>query len=291
MAYIPKSKIQKLEATPQDNFINSNTLKPYMGPYVRFSNGRTYAGTSRVNVGFPIEIKQQLQSFNLNNNKFSRIYSILKPPIKSFLSKINTIISTKTLPTEEDYERGYYTRYFAKRVNSPQSYIEINHETFIGLITKSPKYDHNLYVADLITWAITGNVFKINSLNIKAKEQTHSYLSNFFLLINEFHRPDEYVQEDLYTNGEELYYSDGTEYIGDYHIHPKKGPMEGPKHTNFVHTKLYYINQLSIYKDKTKDPYKEFLESQKFDKFNPNIPKAKEEFVRDVSSSEREGGY
>ena len=50
--------------------------------------------------------------------------------------------------------------------------------------------------------------------------------------------PDSHIanhsQNNLYTEGGELYYSDGQEYIGYYHIHPEKGPMEGPEHVDLA---------------------------------------------------------
>ena len=52
------------------------------------------------------------------------------------------------------------------------------------------------------------------------------------------------VREDLNTNGGELYYANGTEYIGLYHIHPEQGPMVGAKHSELPHSKLYYTSQL-----------------------------------------------
>ena len=42
------------------------------------------------------------------------------------------------------------------------------------------------------------------------------------------------------TEGQELYYLSGEEYIGEYHIHPTIGPMEGATHIDESHKKLYY---------------------------------------------------
>ena len=121
----------------------------------------------------------------------------------------------------------------------------------------------NLYEIDSITWALTGNVFKKNPLNIKRKLKQFPFLDNFFLLINEFHRPDETTQENLYTKGGELYYNNGKEYIGSYHIHPTKGPMEGPIHTSSFHFRLYYVDTLPIFTNNETDPYQQFLNQDK----------------------------
>ena len=46
--------------------------------------------------------------------------------------------------------------------------------------------------------------------------------------------------ENLFTEGGELYYEDGREYKGPYHIHPGKGPMVGAVHIKGQHDILYY---------------------------------------------------
>ena len=48
--------------------------------------------------------------------------------------------------------------------------------------------------------------------------------------------PRPIIQENLYTSGGEfILRSTGEEYIGFYHIHPDKGPMEGPLHIDAPH--------------------------------------------------------
>ena len=261
MSYIPKSKAKSSIATEFDNFIILQTLSPYVGPYVELSNGRIYAG-SNTDLLYEIEKSRKKPNPSLNQHLSCRIYGVLKSDIKSFLNKVNTIISTKNIPTEKDYEYGYYRRFFAKRKNSPQNFIEINPLTYLDLSQKTSKYDHNLYDAGVIVWTITGNVFKSNTLSIKAKTQKYPYIENFFSLINEFHRPDEHTQENLHTGGGELYYQNGKGYVGSYHIHPTKGPMEGPKHTESFHFPLYYIDTLPILTNNIADPYKDFLATQ-----------------------------
>jgi len=49
------------------------------------------------------------------------------------------------------------------------------------------------------------------------------------------------IQSNLYTGGGE-YLLNGVEYIGEYHIHPDKGPMVGARHVPFPHEYLTPIN-------------------------------------------------
>jgi len=53
------------------------------------------------------------------------------------------------------------------------------------------------------------------------------------------------VQENLYTAGGEYELPDGTEFIGDYHIHPVQGPMVGATHSSGAHASLTSISTLS----------------------------------------------
>ena len=117
-------------------------------------------------------------------------------------------------------------------------------EVYDGLISKDKKYDYNLYESGQIRWHIKGNVFKLNSISIRKVAKFFPNIAYAFPLLNEFLLPTINVQENLYTQGGELYYSNGTEYIGDYHIHPTVGPMVGAIHTGVEHSKLYYTPKL-----------------------------------------------
>ena len=47
------------------------------------------------------------------------------------------------------------------------------------------------------------------------------------------------IQTNLYTSGGEYQLADGTEYIGDYHIHPIQGAMVGATHPRSPHPALF----------------------------------------------------
>ncbi len=247
MKYIPKHQYSFSNTNPNDKWIYFRGGKPYTGPYIQLSNNLAYAGESLSSMGGrivklpPYEYGAEFETENEGN---ALKYNLLENNIYSFLSKVETPISTKTRPTEEDYERGYYNRFFIKRVNSSVDYKEISSETYKSLTEKDGRYDHNLYQRGVINWAITGNVHKINTLNLKRLQKQFHLINNLFPIINEFQRLDLTVQTDLSTTGGELYYADGTEYIGLYHIHPRKGPMEGATHSEKEHKKLYYTNEL-----------------------------------------------
>ena len=65
----------------------------------------------------------------MGNGYDTQRYNKITPKKKKFLKNTKTIPINKTTPTEEDYQRGYYRRYFARRINQPKGYIEVNFDT------------------------------------------------------------------------------------------------------------------------------------------------------------------
>ena len=128
------------------------------------------------------------------------------------------------------------------------------------MIKKEFTYDHNLYEIGRLKWYIIGiNIHQKNSDEIKKVSKRFPHVLTLFPILNEYALTDNNnIQEHLHTDGDEIYYGDGTSYVGHYHIHPSKGPMEGATHTQEPHEALYYFNQLPEYPNAS---YQEFLEN------------------------------
>ena len=254
MAYIPKSKIKKGKSTGDYLVKGKNT--PYHGPIIITSEGKAYAGNNSSLLGpeliknpelFDKIIKELPYTKRFNNQSKSKNYNKRNRKTHTHLRNKLSISPSKPRPKELDYIRGYYLRFFAKRING-NSCIEINAQTYNSLLSKDKIYDYNLYEIGALKWHIMGNdIHKKNSESIKRVSFKFPYIFNTFPLLNEFARHTTLIQENLYTHGGELYYSDGTEYIGGYHIHPVQGPMVGDTHSPDPHDKLYYFNQLPQY--------------------------------------------
>jgi len=239
MPYFPKSKVNIKEASTGE-FVYKEGRKAFKGKYLELSNGKYYAGTNVVNLGDELEKTKEEPSNNRIGNSFdSQKYSLLKKKKKKFLQNTIRVPINKPTPTEEDYNKGYYIRYFAKRINQLRGYIEINSDTFQKLQEKTD-YDHHLYVVGSITWALKNGTRKVNNNNLRILERTFPYISNFFPILNEY----EVIDSPLNTTGGELYYENGVEYIGPYHIHPEKGPMVGAQHVPEPHALLKYSDDL-----------------------------------------------
>ena len=261
---IPKSQIS-YHSTSGKELKYKGTGKEYTGPYIKTKKGMMYAGTSNISLGaILIPIVPPSSKHSNFVYKDVRKFNIIRSNIKNFLGKTKPIVSTKSYPSTNEYIQGYFFRYFAKRINDP-NYQEISKETHDSLMSREEKYDHNLYEAGKIKWHLIGNVFKQNSLSIKSIENRWKNISYLFPILNEFQQPASQTQENLYTEGGELYKPDGAEYKGEYHIHPTMGPMEGPIHTDVPHPKLYYLDQLPSPKDES---YEDFLKTYP----PPNVP-------------------
>jgi hypothetical protein len=254
--YIPKSQII-IKTTRGNEFVIQRTGAEYVGDYLETSNGLRYAGTNNMNLG-PIIVPippnndgKHTQGSNVNIKRFN----IRKKSIKEFLINTDAIPSMKRYPSETDYNQGFFIRYFSRRIKSV-GYQEIDKEVYDSISKKNGKYDHNLYEVGSLRWNLKGNVFKDNALALQAKERTFRNISYLFPIFDEFAREPMKNQENLHTSGKELYYGDGTEYIGAYHVHMTSGPMVGAYHTESEHPKLYYISELPSPSNMT---YEEFL--------------------------------
>ncbi len=265
MTYISKTQIS-IKYTEGGFLKDQTTGENYIGDYILTSQGEYYAGKDNTN----LVTKLILVDDSLGNRppkpaspykRDVQKFDLLKKNIKNFLRNTETIPSFKNIPTEEDYGRGYYDRYFTSRINNT-NYIEISEETYNSISKKDGVYDHYLYEVNKLRWYITGNdVHKQNSLSIQRLQIIYPNLFLLFPILNEFLRPSSINREDLITEGGELYYADGSEYIGPYHIHPEQGPMVGAKHVSVAHAKLYYFSQLPNVGDKS---YEDFTQQYRF---------------------------
>jgi hypothetical protein len=244
MSYTPKSKIL-FKSTSGDELINKLTKKTYMGDYMEFSNGKLYAGKNSSKLGDELILLLEETNNRIGASYDSLRYSNLKPPTKKSLSKYKQVPSSKPFPTEEDYKREYFIRYFSKRVNQQFGFIEIDKNTYESLEGKKKKYDPNLYRVGTLTWSLKENPIQTNNLQIQKLERSFPLISTFFTNLSEYKRNNPQnteISENLIANQGELFYLDGSPYPEGalYHLHPTEGPMEGAVHTPEPHQSLSF---------------------------------------------------
>ena len=236
--YTPKSKISIQEAGPGE-FILKKTRKPYVGPYIETSGRKFFAGSNPKKLSLQL-IKPVSIPNNFGKNRNTAKYNVLNKKTYSKLKKSQNIVATKNKPTEDDYKAGRYTRYFIKKVNELYGYFEVDKKTYHSINKKEPKYNHPMYDVGQIVWSLIGNVKKHNKAQIFLQRDKYPNLSVLFSKLDEFAKIEDRLIENLSTSGGELYYKDGREYKGPYHIHPGTGPMVGAKHVSESHETLFY---------------------------------------------------
>ena len=185
------------------------------------------------------------------------------------------------VPTEKDYEKGFFMRYFIKRYDNKP--IEVSKETWDDLSQILPKkiYNHtnlrwNLSAQKIDYKTPGGNIARESTKNI-LKHIEVGQLNNDIEKINERYvnlanntmpglidyfngsyldytvGGNSSIKSNLYTSGGEYYRSNGVEYIGYYHVHSEKGAMVGKTHTAKPHDILIHKSKLNS-KSKEQNP-------------------------------------
>ena len=255
MVFYPKHKTT-VRYSLGDLLIKKNN-RPYSGYYLKTSDGKYFAGSNHMKPGFEliIDLSKQNLSKHFGASQEVKSFNFKKKDIKRTLGGYSSLPINKPFPARQHYVQGFFPRFFAKRINGT-NYSEIDEETYNDLKTQNGKYDHNLYKFGTIAWNIKGpKVFQNNAQSIKRLSTRFPNLIYAFPILNEYAEVTPILLENQHTNGGELYYGDGTEYIGPYHIHPTSGPMVGAVHTEEPHSKLYYFNQLPYFGS----PYEDWL--------------------------------
>lgn len=287
--YYPKNKIQTNLFTSGGEFMFPSDRKEYQGKYWTTYLGETFSGegpddsTSQTLIpiqSFPLSEAASSKTSKiafftndpdpvLNPDRYSQrevvVYNILSGGDGNNENPL--ILPTYYYPqiTEDEYTIGEFTRYFVKKSNEIK-FIEIDKKQYDKFNERSPNYAWEMYIPFTLLWKISGNhtsVFNTNKSITELRENKFqlyglsSYLKNDYL---NFYRYKE--QNNLYTSGNLLLNTNGTEYTGPYHIHSELGPMVGKVHTDEPHSRLLW-QDLSSTKPKTKNKYPRPFQSRR----------------------------
>jgi len=284
MAYIPKSKLN-IQETNGTDFQNIKTKKPYFGKYMQLSNGKIFAGTNPTNPGPELESLENIKTSY--GNKDVVTHRNLNPTISRKVNSYKSIPYAKNIPTDDDYEQGFFNRHFMKKVNEPFGYKEISKETYDSIKQGKSEYDINLYKADKIKWHLRGNVKKLNKSILNQHTKINPNLFIIYPQLDEFNRP-EIVNNQFAYPGQMYYLNDFTkEYVGAYHIHPSKGPMVGAKHSPLYHERLVFAED----RRKLKSNEKFLANAKKLDKLAREKSIKVDGLAKYILSGENEAWY
>ena len=182
--YLPKSKYSikytngGLLATTSDNV-------EYIGKYIHTSNNSYIAGT-KLN-GAPLKLLED-PTTNMDRNQRALLYSSSDTGKDMFnlLRTRKNIPATKPQPTEKDYKKGYFMRFYLYKNNEPNIIYETSKKYMDEF---QPTMDNNLYTIGNIKWGLIGEDAAFNNeskLIIPSKK--NPYINSIFTPLDEYVR-------------------------------------------------------------------------------------------------------
>jgi hypothetical protein len=190
--YYPPNQIKPNLFANSDEFVFASDTLPFSGSYHQLSNGRYYTGALHSNdsqeivpiisltqaTAIPTTNKTNatlviVDDTSIENNTYTRLTN------QSQLVK-EAPTNLQNPPTQQDYQTGEFTRYFAKTINQ-DTYIEFTKDLYDRLISKDPSIYYEQYIAFKLPWRLIGNkeqVFRINR-NITVLTSQQFNLSKF----------------------------------------------------------------------------------------------------------------
>lgn len=177
--YYPLSQITTNLYTNGGEFTVFKTNQPYKGYYWKTSKGQYFTGKTPQDMPVEELTKDISNQIDTNTNELltyvkyatnfdSVAYNTLQN-IPQFLIQLPSYFIT--LPTQNDYQLGVFTRYFCKKTNEI-IYLEISKNTYNKLIQKSSDMLWQLYQPFNISWQLTGNKEQVYTTNRNIVELT-----------------------------------------------------------------------------------------------------------------------
>lgn len=190
--YYPPNQIRANLYANAGEFTILATSQPFTGSYHQLSNGKYYTGALHSNESQEITQNStpfgdqdpaiinsgvlpqvvEIISFTPNNSTYSRIANIDSDKIREL--PVNII----NLPTEQDYQIGEFTRYFAKQINQ-NFYLEFTKEIYDRLVSQDPSIYYEQYTAFKLPWKLIGDKNKVALTNRNIVELNIQKLSLF----------------------------------------------------------------------------------------------------------------
>lgn len=168
--YYPKSEIIKVSLTSGTEFLVKSTKKPYIGDYYVTNDGRIFSG-----------------------KEYSSSTQELVPIVEKIIVKNESKAYGfhYAMPEDKDYDKGFFTRYVLKRVNSGfETILEVD-QTEYERAKKDP-----LYTAEKFTWKLTGPLYttpegipgivNTNQKTLEGLEKTILGITKYFTNLSQY---------------------------------------------------------------------------------------------------------
>jgi hypothetical protein len=173
LKYYPSFRIKpNLNSTGKEFTLNG---KPYVGKYYETYDGKFFSGAN------PIVGQNEQLSKNVSYPNSPGLNLPLLPNSSKRTLASTTKAQTGALdptepagyqpkPLDSDYNRGYFNRYFVKKVNETGYIKEISVEEYNKIQDGSALYDVSFYQTEKILWKLTGplNTVRLSQYDIRA---------------------------------------------------------------------------------------------------------------------------
>ena len=159
--YYPPNKIKSNQYTSGNEYVVAQDRSNYIGYYFTTFDGKAFTGKT-VGDTFNLELLPASQFTQFSKDYTfvgDRFYNqILKGTDDNIqqLPKYSIPRPYTPSPTNSDYQRGFFTRYFMRRVNG-DVINEISRETYNDL-SQGEKYNSALYITISLPWLISGQL-------------------------------------------------------------------------------------------------------------------------------------
>lgn len=167
MKYYPISRvITGSRSTGTELYLNG---KPYTGVYYRTWDNNYYTGNDPVTgdsqkLEYLTKYVPTQEDYDIDrtggytraNEGISENYNEVKNVTLLNLEGFSSINSYYPTPSNLDYRRGFFYRYFAKKRNENGNIIEVNYDVFDSLNSVESRYNYELYHSIEMYWQLTG---------------------------------------------------------------------------------------------------------------------------------------
>tara|TARA_Y100000296_G_C5113540_1_gene226443 strand:- start:147 stop:800 length:654 start_codon:yes stop_codon:yes gene_type:complete len=169
--------------------INNETTRIVTGKITGKKEFKYYGKNNYVKEGVPYHIHytKSLEEYYMTESQHGESSKLIYPTKKdtdfSYYNGLNKqspmiLKGTSALPTEDDYKKSFYERFFAKKVNESKSVpFEISSNQF----DSSPLY---IYVS--VIWRISGNKIKAKEFNDLQIEKARKVMPNIRNVLKDY---------------------------------------------------------------------------------------------------------
>lgn len=159
LKYYPSFRVKTNQKTTGNRLLLNGV--PYSGDYYQTYDNKFFSGPDPI-----VGPSEELKPFeNFGNSDYLNTSNLPASVKNQFLKQTNVTKTEATeptsyypKPTEEDYTRGYFIRYFIKKINSKGFVIEISEDEYNNFTNGTVRYDVSFYLVTQIFWKITGNL-------------------------------------------------------------------------------------------------------------------------------------